>query len=187
MKTTLHTVLCVAIRLGAVLMAVGIVEQIPYIFLYSAPGDRYSAGDLWLSGAGLLLAFMLWLWPNMLARWAVTRSSHESLESPISADQMQRIAFSVVGIWLFIGGMTACLARVVMMLIVFRRSAYGDSTQVLSAADWYWLIDHLATAIAGACLALGSRGLVGLLHRLRGYPHSAVPEAGDDAGIAQDR
>ena len=71
MKTTLHTVLCVAIRLGAVLMAVGIVEQIPYIFLYSAPGDRYSAGDLWLSGAGLLLAFMLWLWPNMLARWTV--------------------------------------------------------------------------------------------------------------------
>lgn len=185
MKTTLHTVLCVAIRLGAVLMAVGIVEQAPNIFLYPE-GGQYSAGALWLSGAGLLLAFMLWLWPNMLARWAVSRSSHEFLESPISADQVQRIAFSIGGIWLFIGGMTGCLARVVMMLIVFRRSAYGDSTRVLSSTDWYWLIDHLATAIAGAGLALGARGLVGLLHRLRGYPHSVMPETGDDASIAQD-
>ena len=186
MKTTLHTVLCIVIRMGAVLMAVGLLEQAPSIFLYPSQGGQYSAGALWLSGAGLVLAFMLWLSPNLLARWAVGRSSHESLEIPIGADQIQRIAFSIVGTWLFIAGVTGLVARVVMMLVVYHRSAYGDSTRVLASSDWYWLVEHLATAVVGGCLVLGSRGLVGLLHRVRGYPYRAEQEVANDADFAQD-
>ena len=187
MKTTLHAVLCIAVRLGAVLMAVGIVEQVPTLFLYAHGDIHFAAGALWLSGAGLLLAFMLWLWPNMLAWWAVSRVSYEFFESPLTADQIQRIVFSVLGIWLLINGIAGSLARVVVMLIITHQSAYEDSSRILSSNDGYWLMIHLATAAAGVCLALGARGLVSLLHRLRGYPHRAVVEDGDDATVAQDR
>jgi hypothetical protein len=186
MKTTLHTVLCMAIRLGAVLMLVGIVEQAPSIFLYPSQGGEFSAGALWLSGAGVLLAFTLWLWPNTLAWWATSRSQHEVLESPINADQIQHVAFSVIGMWLFISGVTGCLARVVMMLVVFRHSAYGDSTRILAPGDWYWLVEHLTTAAAGAWLALGSRGLVRLLGRLRGYPYSTIAKSDPDITTTHD-
>ncbi|MCW8808640.1 MAG: hypothetical protein OQK79_11060 [Rhodanobacter sp.] len=37
----------------------------------------------------------------------------------------------------------------------------------LHTVDWYWMIEHLATAVAGTCRAPGVRGLVGLWHRLR--------------------
>jgi hypothetical protein len=185
MKTTLHTVLCIVIRVSAVLMLVGIVEQVPTIFMYASQG-RYSVGALWLAGAGVLLAVGLWLWPNVLAWWAISRSQHEMLESPIGADQIQRVAFSIIGVWLFIGGATGLLSRAIMMLIVFRHAAYGDSTRVLTSTDWYWLMDHGATAAAGAGLAVGSRSLVGLLRRLRDYPHVATANADPDTATTQD-
>jgi hypothetical protein len=187
MKTTLHTVLCVTIRLGAVLMAVGIVQQAPTIFLYPSQGGQVAVGALLLAGAGLLAAFALWLWPNILAWWAISRNQHEVLESTIDAEQFQHIAFSVVGVWLFISGTCGCLARVTMMLIIFRRSAYGDSTMVLSASDWFWLVEHLAITLAGAWLALGSRGLIGLLHRLRGHSQFSHVETDADTVIAEER
>ena len=185
MKTTIYSVLCVAIRLGAILMAVGIIEQAPLIFVYpSEPG--FSAGAVWFACAGLVLAFLLWLSPQVLARWAVVRSSHEVLDIPVSSDQIQRIAFSIVGVWLFIDGLTGVIARVVMMLVVARRSAYGELSRVLSSGDWYWLVLHVATAVAGAALALGSAGLVRLFHHLRGYPYRAEQELDDNASHTQD-
>lgn len=186
MRTTLQTALCIVIRMGAVLMAVGLLEQAPSVFLYPSQGGPYFACALWLTGASLVLAFMLWLSPNVLARWAVGRSSHQSLEIPIGADPIQRIAFSIVGAWLFIAGMTGLIARVVMMLVIFHRSAYGCSRRILSSRDWYWLVEHPATTVVGGCLVLTSAGLVGLLHGVRGYPGRAEKESVDDTGFAQD-
>lgn len=185
MKTTIYSVLCVAIRSGAILMAVGIVEHAPTIFIYpSQPG--FSAGAVWFAGVGLVLAFILWLSPSVLARWAVARGAHELLEIPVSADQLQRIAFSIVGAWLFVAGLTGLIARGAMMLVISHRSSYGDSTRVLSSGDWYWLVEHLSTAIAGGSLAVGSAGLVRLFARIRGYPYRAEQEAADDVSNTQD-
>jgi hypothetical protein len=186
MKTTLHTVLCVAVRMGAVLMAVGIIEQVPTIFLYPSQGGSIQVGSLLMSGAGLLAAFALWLWPNILAWWAISRSQSEILESPISPDQLQRVALSVVGIWLFISGLSGTIARVAIILVVYRRSAYGESLVTVSNMDWYWLGEHLVTLLAGASLALGAAGLVGLLHRIRGYARIADVQNDPDANIAKD-
>lgn len=185
MKTTIYSILCVAIRLGAIVMAVGIVEQAPMIFVYPNQPD-FSSGAVWFACAGLALAFLLWLSPQVLARWAVGRGSHEVLDVAVSADQIQRIAFSIVGVWLFIGGLTGVIARIVMMLVIARRWDYGDTTRILSSGDWYWLVMHVTTLVAGASLALGSAGLVGMIHRMRGYPHRAEPELADNASHTQD-
>ena len=45
MKTTLYTVLCVAIRLGAVLMAVGLLERLP-LFLWESPAGGFALTGL---------------------------------------------------------------------------------------------------------------------------------------------
>lgn len=186
MKTTLHALLCIAIRMGAVLMAVGIVELAPTIFIYPSQGGQVSVGALMLAAAGLLVSFALWLWPNILAWWAVSRSGQETFESSIDPAQLQHVAFSMIGVWLFISGLGACIARFMLVLIVARRSAYGESNLTLSDSDWFSLVDHLAVALAGAWLMLGSRGLVGLLYRLRGYsPLSAAPFP-DDVSTEKD-
>jgi len=186
MKTTLHTVLCIAVRMGTVLMAVGIIEQAPTIFLYPSQGGSMQVGAMLTAGAGLLAAFALWLWPNLLTWWAISRSQNQILESPISADQLLRVALSIIGVWLFISGLSGCIARLIIILIVARRSAYGDSMLAVSDTEWYWLLEHLTTLLAGGGLALGSRGLVGLLHRIRGYPQFADAENDADTNIAKD-
>ena len=186
MKTTLHTVLCIVIRVGAVLLFISMVELLPNILMSWSQTGGSAISALYLTGAVALLAFGLWLWPNILAWWATNRSHNEILESPISADQLHRIAFSIVGVWLFISGVGSLLARAVMMLIIFRSTAYGDSVQVLRPADWYWLVAHGVTTAAGAWLALSSRGLVGLLRRVRDYPHAAIINADPDTTTTQD-
>lgn len=184
MKTTLYTVLCVAIRLGAVLMAVNVFERVPDVFIYPGRDGTYSTSALLLQGASLLVALALWLWPNILVWWVIGRNRHEILESPVGSDDIQRIAFSVMGVWLCISGISGLLGHGTLILIIERRLAYGDVAQV-PTSEWHWLVQYAITAVAGAGLALGSRGLVGVLRRLRGYPATETQVA-HDAGMTQD-
>jgi len=187
MKTTLYTLLCIAVRLGAVLMAVGILEQMPSLFSYLSGTDgHFVVSAILLDGAGLLVAFALWVWPNILVWWAIGRNQHEILESFISAGQLQHIALSVMGAWMFIGGLSGCLGHGVMILIVKHESASNGLSGMVPTNEWHWLVQYATTAVVGAALALGSRGLVGLLQRLRGYPHYTSAVTDPDASTTQD-
>ena len=186
MKTTLYSVLCIAIRLGAVLMAVGILERAPGIFFFANAEGHFQVLALFLEGAGLLLALALWIWPNMLTWCVMGRNKHEILESSISAAQVQHIAFSIVGVWLFIDGVSGCLGHAFMILLIKQEMAAGALPGMGLQEEWRWLIQFAATAVAGAALTLGSRGLVGLLHRLRAYPHYRSTETDPDTSTTQD-
>jgi hypothetical protein len=185
MKTTLHTVLCVAIRLGAVLMAVGILEQIPGLVLYPTQDGHLVWAALSLHGAGLLLAFALWLWPNLLAWWAVGRNRHEMLELAITPAQLQYVAMSVVGIWALIGGLSGLVAHGAVVLFVRQAAVMGDASGMIPASEWRSMVYFGTMLLAGAALTLGARGLAGLLQRLRGYPQ-AITASDDNADFAQD-
>lgn len=185
MKTTLYTVLCVAIRLGAVFMAVGILERIPGLVAFANQDGHLFLGAMLLNGAGLLLAFALWVWPNILVWWAAGRSSHEVVETAITADQLQYIALSVLGAWMFIDGFAAGLAHLAQIMMIKHGTESGGYPAVVSTNEWHWLIEYALIALAGAMLVLGSRGLVSLLHRLRGYPYASV-ETHPDASTTQD-
>ncbi|HEY8682378.1 MAG TPA: hypothetical protein VIM06_04345 [Rhodanobacter sp.] len=168
MKTTLYTVLCIAVRLGAVLMAVGILEQVPSLLVTLLnEGGHLVLGIMLLEGIGLLLAFALWLWPNILVWWAVGRNRHEILESSISADQLQHIALSVLGAWVFIAGLGGCVGHGVMILMIEHQIALGALPGMAPTNEWHWMAQYATTALAGAALILGSRGLV-----LR-FPHES--------------
>lgn len=180
MKTTLYTVLCVAIRLGAVLLAVNLFEHLPW-FLWQSPAGGFAWDAVLLTAFGLLLAVLLWLWPGLLARWAAGRNSHEVLDMSLDADALLRVALAVMGAWLCLTGLAGCLGHGLTMLVFLHRLE-GAAGQ-LPVSEWRWVFYYLVVAAGGAALMLGSRGLVGLLHRLRGYPE-AVGRADEDASIA---
>ncbi len=185
MKTTLYTVLCVAVRLGAVLLAVGVLERLPEVFLNNDGNGRFALSALLLMGAVLLLALALWLWPKILVWWAIGSPRQEFLESSITADQVHYIALSVTGVWLFISSLGGFIGHGVSILIYAHRLAYEDQLARIPDTEWHWLVQYAAMAVAGAGLALGARGLVGVFYRLRGYSAAktvAVPEETSDKG-----
>jgi hypothetical protein len=185
MKTTLYTVLCVAIRLGAVLMAVGVFERLPGIFFYSGDG-HYPLLALLMETFTLLLAFVLWMRPSLLAWWALGGKRQEILESPIQADQLHYVAFSVLGAWLAISGVAGCFGHGSMILLLLHQASYDGAGETVPPTEWHWMVQYGVTAVAGIVLMSGSRGLIGLLQRLRGYPHYMAAKTGADTSTTQD-
>jgi hypothetical protein len=185
MKTTLFTVLCIAIRLGVVLLAVNILEQLPFWLSHSHEGSAYTLYLLLVGLFGLVMAALLWVRPGILAWWAIGKGQHEVLEIPVSADQIQHIAFSVLGVWMVISGLGGCISH--LMIMLFLRGRLADAaTGVLPPGEWRYVCYYALEAIAGGALVIGSRGLIGLLYRLRGYPVTESDARGGDAATARD-
>ncbi|OOG44560.1 hypothetical protein B0E52_07400 [Rhodanobacter sp. C06] len=179
MKTTLYTVLCVAVRLGAVLMAVGLFERLP-VFLWQSPEGGFALDAVLLAVFGLLVAGALWLWPGILAGWAIGRRGHESLEVGLSADTLLTVALAVTGAVLVVSGVAGCLGHGLTMLF-FRSRLADQSTGLLPVTEWHWLIFYLVQTAGGLALMLGAHGLASLMWRLRAYPIRS--EADSDDGI----
>lgn len=177
MKTSLYTILCTVIRLGAVLMAVDILIAFPATF-HAAQNESWAQGSAWLvvatSTAVLLLAFLLWLFPGGLARLAASRSAHQVFESPISAPELQQIAFAVLGLWLVAGGLTGLSQELLRASLVAR--ANGDAFLSLQVHEGAQLLACGIGILFGFVLTLGARGLSGLLYRLRN-PSSSIRAA----------
>jgi len=184
MKTTLYTVLCVAIRLGAVLMAVEMLVTLLSFWLETRDWTLRLI-EVSLIVVGLLVAALLWLKPGVLAGWAVGRSGHDVLESPLGADAVQRIAFATLGAWLFVDGLSSAVPQAWVAWRVHRMAAMYPGMATASGG-WYGLVHALVQLVAGAVLMLGARGLAAMLHRLRGYPHVDNEPADHDTGVAQD-
>ena len=184
MKTTLYTVLCVAIRLAAVLMAVELLVTLLSFWLETRDAVLRLI-ELSLIIVGLLIAVALWLKPGLLARWAIGRSGHEVLESSLGVEAIQRIAFATLGAWLLVGGLSSAVPQVWIAWRVHRMAAMYPDT-AMAASTWSGVIHVVVQMVAGAALLVGARGLTGMLHRLRGYPHVDDKPANHDTGVAQD-
>ena len=181
MKTSLYGVLCIAIRLGAVLMAVGLVEQWPRLLVTQANG-QISVAAITLDLLGLLVAFVLWLRPGLLAWWAAGNTHRDVFDVQISAPQLQYIALSVAGIYKLMSGLAGILAHG-LNLLEYRHVA--DAAGISLAPPAYektLFVEYVVTAVAGFALTLGARGLTGYLQRIRGSHLPVVMEEGiDDA------
>lgn len=166
MKTSLYTILCIVIRLGAVFLAAGIVMALPNIYIF-AHARQANEGSFQLLGAfylgGLVVALGLWLYPSVLASLAAGRSSKEPFETPIGARDIQYVALSVLGVWLMLKGLVALVFQI-SRWAAFSSSMPGEGIFTLEGAE---LASAGAQIIFGIALALGARGLAALLHRLR--------------------
>lgn len=181
MRTNLHTVLCTAIRLGAVLLAIHALEEAATVVATSADDRHHVLGSLLFSGLYFAVGVVLWLRPGMLAWWASGRSSGEVFEIMVGADDLQRVALSVLGVWLVVTGMSGLLSHGVIMVFLRERMT-GYPAGQLPVAEWRWLLYYGLQAAAGAAVALGAGGLVALLRRFRQFPAPPAATTGTDTG-----
>lgn len=161
MKTSLYSILCITIRLGAVIWAAGTLLNLPLSMATAADVPRPDQAIGWLLGTvacQLVLAFLFWLYPGVLARMAAGRSSHEVFETSLPAAKLQHVAFSVVGAWFALQGLVYLAYEVVHLM----QWAYG-STQ----PEWRAVAASSARVIFGIVLMLGARGLTRLIEHMR--------------------
>lgn len=165
MRTSLYSILCIVVRLGAVMLAVSTLASALSMALMIRQGT--SPMDLWalisVFVAVLAIAFVLWLYPGPLVRLCSTRSATQVFESPIASRDLQWIALGVLGMYFVVSGLIGFLHFEANLFfadtITDRERRIEDFVQT----GLYWLIQ----IVVGAVLVLGARGLTGLLHRLR--------------------
>lgn len=181
MRTSLYTILCIAIRLAAVSLALAAVADA--LTMLAAMGGSAMRGTGVMAGAvavTLLASFVLWTWPGMLARLAAGRSSGEVFESPIAPEQLQWIALSVLGAWFALEGLVGlCHFGMQRAMFAGMQDLQQDSSELIQTGV-YWLIQFAV----GIALALGSRGLTGMLRRVRDGSLRGGPEPVQDDGNA---
>ncbi|MGN6384439.1 MAG: hypothetical protein ACTHMK_17725 [Dyella sp.] len=181
MKTTLHTALCIAIRIGAVLLALDVLERVASLLTLGEADPHRFFGAMLFCALYLGVAVVLWLWPGMLAWWASSRASNEIFVSDLAGHDWQRIALAVVGVWLAVAGLSTCLGHGLLMVFLGER-VRDYSTGLLPTTEWYWLFRGAVQTLAGAAIVVGSSGLVSLLARIRRYPEATATEEPDGQG-----
>jgi len=179
MRTSLYSILCILIRLGAVVMAVSTIVTIPAVWRTTGTSGVAEgfAGVLFGFGAAVLaIAALLWIYPGVLARIAAGRSSQQVFESPISAGELQQIVLSGVGVWFAMQAL-ADLAGVGARIIVVAHMSEASLAGMLKS-EYFRLVPLAIKFSLGVALVLGSRGLVGFVRGLRerGLP-AAVSES----------
>jgi hypothetical protein len=180
MRTSLYSILCIGIRLAAVLLAVRTLVGMPGIFVL--PHGDWSTGEIWLmtilNVAVLLFAFLLWVFPGTLARLAAGKASQEVFESPIEGAELQYIAFSIVGLWLFFDAIVS-LTYIGLHEVILRhylRVQTGIDMSDKNAQSIASLVSNIVELVIGIALMLGARGLVAML---RGARYAGLPPTAD--------
>jgi hypothetical protein len=158
-----------SIRLGAVWLVANVLATMPRLLvdisqLKVGGSIRY---ELYFDAAFVLLGILLWLYPGVLARLAVRASTNEVFESPLSAQDILRIGLSILGVWFVIH---SCNDLVYYGMVA---SAFGEYAGAsLSGKQKAAVVADLAQVFLGVMLTLQSRGLIGLIERLRYAPYA---------------
>ncbi len=170
MKSSIYTVLCMTIRLGALWLGINVLLTFPGAYVAVTNGDlgHHSLMPLlFWSVSIVVVAFLLWLYPGLLARPAAARSSRQVFDSPVSAEQMQHAALVVLGMWFVMTGFIDLASKILPVLFFRQMGIVGDAGTSLTIKI---LLKPVVQIIVGCVLTLGSRGLTGVLHRVRGGP-----------------
>lgn len=173
MRTSLYSILCIVVRLGAAWLAVGLIASLPTTLnLLRSTEPPGAGGMLFANAIGLLFAAALWLYPGMLARIAAGRSSQQVFESPIAAEDLQAIALAVLGAAFVVSGVTGLALHALHYVWMTSLSTFTSA----SDRGLFPMIADAIQIVLGFALALGARGLSHVLLRLRERGPVAVSE-----------
>ncbi|HZP66547.1 MAG TPA: hypothetical protein VFB32_09560 [Rudaea sp.] len=185
MRTSLYSILCIGVRLAALLLVVNTVLFVPTGYVTAGRGD-WTANQIgaFVGIWCLVLLFALWLWvyPGVLARLAAGKASQQIFESPISPEELQQIAFSIVGLWVLLAGLIGAADLVLRDVLV--EHLLGETSWGVAGPARSRLIGDLITDVLrmllGVTLVTRAQGLIGILRsfRERGLPQ-AVQETDD--------
>ncbi len=135
MKSSIYTVLCVAIRLGALCLGINVLLRFPAAYAAVSNGDlgKHTLTPLlFWSASVVVVAFWLWLYPGLLARPAAARSSRQVFDSPVSAEQMQHAALVVLGMWFVMTGLIDMTSKILRCCFFAKWALWATPVQVKS-------------------------------------------------------
>ena len=188
MRTSLYTVLCIAIRLGAVALAVDTIYVIPTAWSMVGSTTMSSGWDGAVIGFGVAmfaLATLLLIYPGILARLAAGRSAKQVFESPISPDEIQQIALCTMGVWFVANGLIDVVGVGIRTIFAMNVSLGGNGMGFgeIVKHDIVRDVSAILKLLVGIALTLGARGLVGVVRRMRegGLPSAVeIPAEGSE-------
>jgi len=169
MKTSLYTILCIVIRLGAVIIGLKLLMELPG--WWYAVHESKSALDIFvplgLWALFLVFAAFLWLYPGALARAAAGRSSTQIFESPISAGQMLYVGFAILGAFFILKGLWAAIYQGLRLMLITQITGDQFASGPARTQCWIDIGSDLAIVVLGTAFVFGARGLAELTQRLR--------------------
>ena len=152
-------------------------SQLVFVFIPQIGiGQQPMTMSLWLSLACMLIPIVLMLLAGVIlvtrgerlaSKWFPSESTSSSPQWTISAKELQALAFSVLGVYLFLTALPN-LAALGMDLFTASSVRLPDTGRVVAHRYWHTGIYGAVQAILGVLLFLRARSLAKLWHIVRG-------------------
>ena len=167
-RTNAYFLITALIRTYALWLGAQVLIGIPVMFMQAKNwGDGGLGVFLGIDVAVLLVAALLWLFADVIAKLGIARPQQELFESDMSRQDWQGIFFSTIGLWLLVEGALQMCHEAAQWVYVHRIAEQENFAPVVEGQFAKNVSTGLETAI-GISLLLGGRGLAGLLQRMRG-------------------
>jgi len=167
-RTNAYFLMTALIRTYAIWLAAQTLIALPPLFMQAKSwGDGGRMFFLGTNAAILLIAALVWLFADVIARIGIARPQQSLFESDMSFQDWQSIFFSTIGLWLLVQGLLHLFREALRWFIVHQMSEHNGYVPVVEGQIENNVSAALETAI-GVGLLMCGRGLAGLLQRVRG-------------------
>jgi hypothetical protein len=160
-------VVAIALRLFAIALTLYTVSSFvgsAWVFLASGSNNGASVLVVVVTVLMLAVAFLLWRFPLWIASKLVRfNDSINKISSSISVDELQTMAFTVLGIYLLLKGLTAGIYWV----FLFNALRGYD----IDARQWASMLMTIAEILLACFLVFGAKGLTVLISKVRQAGH----------------
>ena len=167
-KTNAYSLVVILVRLGALYLVIrGLAVLVPVFW-----SSVRSGGDAWALALGggtlLVVGGLIWLTADLIAKVALASPREPQFASELDVGQWQYVLFSAAGLWWAIEGLNEVVWTIAHWWQL--RAYAGPSAAMMRFGESHLadLVGGIVQFIFGIALLLGGRGLIAILHRLRG-------------------
>jgi hypothetical protein len=179
-KTNGFTLLTLFVRLMALAYLVdATLKTIPLAINHFGEDKTLLQQDIYYYLFVLVFFMLIWLFADVLAKFALARKDAELFESSMQPEEWAKLLFAGLGVW------NVCVA--IMDMAYFSGFLFSLKEILEYDPSWYQKIflPGVASCIAqlaiGLSLFFGSTGLVRIFQR---YRHYGIPSGSDEASVA---
>ena len=114
----------------------------------------------------LIIAIVLWVFTNRILKYLLPEDLDNTSESKINLDDIQYIAFSIIGILILTNALPQ-IFNLIPNIIRYNEISSHLHTPQFKTEVIFSIVENVAKLIIGFILIFGSKGLTGLLKKIR--------------------
>lgn len=135
------------------------------LYISNWEADALLVATIWVTTVAVpvALAMMLWQFPQVLLVGTPTYAAKKGTPPAVNADDLQTVGLSLIGFWLLASGIPDA-AQAIGRYMEFK--AHNPAAS-LSPSSKLQMLAPVIKTVLGAAMALGARGIVGLVRRIR--------------------